>query len=335
MSYYFSPGFLDKSFNAVTRWHFRFASFGDDNSSSQVCHYKAMRDVLMVISYVEITFEKISAIEDLYSERFPNILFCGAKRPETGSRTNMMVINVQRGITAYGCLAGALKSYPKYKGYLFIKSEVLVNFWRLSELNFARIWHTPTLSGQAMFEQSRDPWIWWYTPWGLKACEKAYKRIIFLNSLEKRKAKTVDDVDSKSTWEIESSLNALLWNGRGRYRCYRGDANIFYIPAKYANEFESMAQIFSDYGVFMDIAVATIITMLELKEYNTLLDGTDLGMLYGEERATWDTRLFLEHVNSSLSFIRPLFPTNSGYYRNHVKEIRSRLDEHEPCAQES
>lgn len=323
---------MDKPFDAVRNLHLRLASFGGDRNISKVCHNKAMRNVLLIISYIDITPEKIEAIQELYTDKFPNILFCGSKPVDTGSKFNIMVMNLMRGITAYSCVAGAIQSYPNYKGYLFVKNDVFVNFWRLSELDLGRVWYTPTLSSQAMFEQSRDPWIWWYTPWGLKACEKAFKRTIFLNSLNKKMAKNINDVDTKPTWEIENSLNALLWNGRGRYHCYRGDANIFYIPAKYANEFEKLSRIFRDYEVFMDIAVSTIIAMLELKEKNVVLNGTDLGRLHGEERATWDTRLFLEHLNSSLSFLRPLFPTNTGYYQNFVKDIRHRVDRNEPCA---
>lgn len=291
-----------------------------------------MKNVLLIISYVDITVEKIAAINDLYSDRFPNILFCGSKTLEISSKTKILVLHLLRGMTAYSCVAGAIQSYPNYKGYLFIKSDVLVNFWRLSELDITRIWQTPTLSGQAMFEQSRDPWIWWYTPWGLKACEKAYKRIIFLNSLNKKMSKNINDVDSKTTWEIENSLNALLWNGRGRYLCYRSDANIFYIPSKYANEFEKMSRIFADYRVFMDIAVSTIIAMLELKEKNVILSGEDLGMIFGEERVTWDTKLFLERLNSSFSFMRPLFSAKTGRYQNLVKILQHKLDDNEACA---
>lgn len=300
---------------------------------TKLCHNMAMKNILLIISYVEITSEKIAAIEEIYTDKFPNILFCGSKRVDTGSsKTNIMVLNSMHGMTAYSCVAGAIQAYPSYKGYLFTKSDVLLNFWRLSELDFKRIWHTPMLSNQTMFEQSRDRWIWWYTPWGLKACEKAFKRTIFLNSLNKKMSRNIKDVDTKQAWDIENSLNALLWNGRGRYNCYHSDANIFYIPDKYANEFEKMARIFSDYGVFIDIAVSTIIAMLELTEKNVVLNGTDLGKVYGDERATWDTKLFMENVNSSLSFIRPLFPTNNGYYQHLVKDIRHKLDSKEPCA---
>jgi hypothetical protein len=290
-----------------------------------------MKDVLLVISYVDISNEKMSALEQLYSNRFPNILFCGSTRTGTGSKSNVLICDIQHGITAYACLAGAIKTYPNHKGFLFIKSDILVNYWRLSELDLQRIWQTKTRGEQAIFEQSRERWIWWYTPWGLKACEKAYKRMISLNSADKKKTRQEDELKDESSWDIENSLNALLWNGRGRYRCYHGDANIFYIPAKYASAFENMARIFEEFGVFIDIAVSTIIRMLELKERNILLNGVDLGVLYGEERAAWDTALFTDYLNSSLTYIRPLFAKNSGYYENSVREIRDRLDNQKPC----
>lgn len=328
----FSTGSMDlKIQQTITSWQFSISFENATNSSKPgVCNTEAMKDVLLVITYIDITSEKMLALEDLYKNNFPNILFCGSNSPETGSKSKILTYDIQHGITAYACLAGAIKDYPKHKGYLFIKSDLFVNYWTIAELDPHRIWQTRILGNQAIFEQSREQWIWWYTAWGLKACEKAYKKMVYLNSVDKLESRD-DQHKEESNWDIENSLNALLWNGHGRYHCYHGDANIFYIPAKYAVAFERMARIFEEFGVFSEIAVSTIIKMLELQEKNIFLEGVDLGKIYGEERAAWDSALFMDSLNSSRAYVRPLFAKDSGYYEISVREILTTTGNQKNC----
>jgi len=49
--------------------------------------------------------------------------------------------------------------------------------------------------------------------------EEAYKDLIYLNDAYKRAI--IDSQGQESFWDVEDSLNALLWNGRGLNMCFR------------------------------------------------------------------------------------------------------------------
>ena len=49
--------------------------------------------------------------------------------------------------------------------------------------------------------------------------KEAYKDLIYLNDAYKR-AKIDSQGQEESLWDMENSLNALLWNGRGLNMCF-------------------------------------------------------------------------------------------------------------------
>ncbi|XP_048588045.1 uncharacterized protein LOC116621512 isoform X2 [Nematostella vectensis] len=271
------------------------------------CKLNAMANVLLIIAFMDTSYHKISVLEKLYREHFPNIVYCGPQKARTLEGLEILVAHVQHGITAYNCITGAMDLHPHHKGYLFIKSSVFVNYWRLAELDLNVLWRESMLSGQTMFEQSRDPWIWWYTPWGLKACEKVFKRMIAINAEGKaRRTKQKDALKQNVDLDVQNSLNALLWNGRGSYKCYYGNSNVIYIPGKLVPGVQALLGLFEEFQVYVDITLATVIQMLELDHKVVQLQGVDLGAMYGEERASRDRSLFWSHLNSSVVYTKPL-----------------------------
>ena len=279
------------------------------NFSKRTCKEGDFEDILLVIVFVEIFYDSIPLLERLYRHRFPHIVYCGPTKPPGDQEYKMIVVSMLHGVTAYDCLSTAIRTQPQFTGYLFIRSDLFLNFWSISNLNRSRIWESSEQLGyQVMFEQPRDSWIWWYTPWGLNACEEAYKDLIFLNDAQKRAI-----IDSKgqeeSSWDVENSLNALLWNGRGLNMCYRGFSNLFYIPSEQATAFEKLSTVFQKHQVYMEIAVPTMIKMLDLSEKSEKISGVDIGFIYGEERAQNDGSLFWRYISRNISYIRPVVLT--------------------------
>ena len=242
---------------------------------------------------------------------------------------------MQHGVVAYECLGRAIRISPGYKGYLFIRNDLFLNYYKVAGLNRTRIWESAELQSgsQVMFEQPRESWIWWFTPWGLKACERAYRELISLNALYKRDS--LDKGGRMEPWDVENALNALLWNGRGKYKCYRGYSQLFYIPAKYATAFEQMSAIFQKHQVYMEVAVPTVIRMLELRAESIPVAGVDITSLYGEERALSDTSLFWRHYDPHMSYVRPavLKPGSRADADSEILEfLLSRLDGRPDCS---
>lgn len=258
---------------------------------------------------MEILYDSIPLLERLYRHRFPHIVYCGPTKPLEDPKYKMIVIPMLHGVTAYECLSTAIRTQPQFTGYLFIRNDLFLNFWTISNFNRSRIWESSDqLGNQVMFEQPRDSWIWWYTPWGLKACEEAYKDLIYLNEGQKR-AIIDSNGQEESSWDVENTLNALLWNGRGLNMCYRGFSNLFYIPSEQAMAFEKLSAVFQKHQVYMEIAVPTMIKMLDLTDKSERLSGVDIGFIYGEERAQNDDSLFWRYISRNISYIRPVLLT--------------------------
>ena len=283
-----------------------------EESDTIHCVDKIFDDVLLVITFVDPSYKTIPQLERLYRKHFPKILYCGPSEPSEELGHDVIVVPMHHGVLAYECLGRAIRTYPSYKGYLFIRDDLYLNYWKIAGLNRTKIWESTKLQSgnQAMFAQTRESWIWWFTPWGLKACERAYKELIFMNGAYKREA--IDKGHKGAVpWDVENSLNALLWNGKGTYKCYRGYSKLFYIPASYATAFEQMSLVFQKNQVYMEIAVPTMIRMLELKEKDISITGVDITSLYGEQRAMTDPSLFWRHYDSQAVFVRPLILKSS------------------------
>ncbi|XP_068732502.1 uncharacterized protein [Montipora capricornis] len=262
-------------------------------------------DILLVIAFVELMYDTIPHLEKLYRNHFPNIVYCGPEKSAEKLEYTIIFADILRGVTAYECLGAAMRTHLGFAGYLFMRNDLFFNFWNAANFSRSRIWESSEqLGNQVMFEQPRESWIWWYTPWGLKACEEAYKELIHLNDEYKRAI--IDKKDQEISWDVENSLNALLWNGHGANMCYRGFSNLFYIPSEYVTAFEKLCVIFKKHQVYMEIAIPTIMRMLDLSEKTKKLSGIDLGSLFGEERAQNDDNLFWRHLTFDVSYLRPL-----------------------------
>ena len=316
---YLSPGSVDIFDGYNIPGELNDPSLADGNESDiyykRTCDEKTFDDILLVIAFVETCYDSIPNLERLYRKHFPNILYCGPAKPQNENGYNIVVVPMLHGVLVYECLSEAIREHSDFQGFLFVRNDVFINFWSLARFDKSRIWeNSGQLGSQVMFHQPRDSWIWWYTPWGLKACEKAYRDLIYFNDVYRRAL--IDNRDQKEGyWDVEASLNALLWNGRGLYRCYRGRSNVFHVPSRYATVFEKMSAIFQKHQVFMDIAVPTMIRMLDLTERIEQLTGVDVGDFYGEEKARMDDTLFWRHFVPNTSFIRPIILL----YQNNTK----------------
>ena len=66
-------------------------------------------------------------------------------------------------------------------------------------------------------------------------------------------------------WNVEVALNALLWNGKGKFVCFYEEVETFYIPVKYKEIFLGLAGVFSKVGMPDNIALPTILKSLNLE----------------------------------------------------------------------
>lgn len=262
------------------------------------------------------SYGHIPVLKSIYGQYFTSVIFCVSLDVPPISEFQFIVVPLKHGLLAYECLATASRRFTDHKGYLFIKDDTFLNLWKIADLDRTRIWSTWENHGsQVMFTLSRDQWIWWFTPWGLGACQNAFKELIHLNVLHKRQDK--EETTNLQIWDVENSLNALLWNGRGYYRCYRSSTNVFYVPKSLSSVFGRLSSIFQKHQVFIEIAVPTMVRLLQLEDKVIALEGTDIGTIYGEEKAHKNTSYFWKHFNYNATYTRPVsFESSTGHLRN-------------------
>ncbi|PFX22954.1 hypothetical protein AWC38_SpisGene12501 [Stylophora pistillata] len=236
------------------------------NDLKHACLRNAFSDIVLVIVYNYPFYSSIPLLSALYKNAFPTIMFCG---PKKSRKHNVEALEIHRGYFSYRCMSRAIEKHPGRTGYLLISDDVLLNYWNLVDMDRDKIWEgakIPVKRNNTIPEN----WFWWNSEWGKKACQEAYNEIWALRELfyfERLPEMSYGKVrSSKSTWNIEESINILKDNGNGTFPCFRGRSDIFYIPGKFADAFKTLSYIFYKHRSFLEIAVPTMCRMLDRAE---------------------------------------------------------------------
>lgn len=260
------------------------------------CLKHTFSKILLVIVYNYPHFDSIPLLTALYKPAFPHLLFCG---PPSNSTHRVLEVDILRGILGYECLGRAIRKHPEYQGYFYINDDVILNFWNLYSFDRNRIWESPFLFGSTGLYEPTSPtkWYWWVSPYGLLNCRRAYEELANLNH----------QLQSKG-FNIVNAITTLYHNGNGSLRCYSGRSDVLYIPARHAAGFSALSGKFYKHRVFLEIAIPTILRMLDGKENIGQMDGYYIpgDVRKGDPRVT-DSRHFWSFyfLKSKLWFIHP------------------------------
>jgi len=241
--------------------------------------------LLLVITFNKAHYQVIPYLELLYRSIFPHILYCG---PSPLDSASIPVLNGYRisfitytewpihrapGSVNYQCAIQAVRMNFAVDGFLFVSDDLLLLPVPLSRLSGDRVWFIPANEirigdldslrechlGMCDFHPH---WDWW----------TSYK------------SATIEALDKMAQLSRSSPLFyrclALLrqQNGEGssNIRVNGAYSDIFYIPARLAHSFADVAEIFADVGVFLEIAVPTVLQCIEPVENFHPLPGKDV-----------------------------------------------------------
>ena len=218
-------------------------------------------------------------------------MICGPERSDAGHAVE--VIYAHDGYFAYVCTALAMEKYPRHSGYLLINDDVLLNYWRLVPFDQTKIWEGP--KSTIAFRGFGPPasWYWWNSTWGMKQCQKACDEV-----------RALDQEGPVLGWNFEQSFANLAKNGNGKYYCYRGRSDVFYIPRRFSVAFQIMSYIFYKHGVFIEMAVPTLCRMLDIVDNFQFISGVYLPGRAGQVPVK-DAKHFWEVYNKTLGFVHP------------------------------
>ena len=261
------------------------------------CLNRTLARIFLVIVYNYPHFDSIPLLTALYRPAFPHLLFCGP--PGNTSPHRVLEVDTVRGILGYECLAQAIREHPGYQGYFYINDDVILNYWNFIDFDTRQIWESPSSFGSIGMYEPPSPkgWYWWVSPYGLQNCQKAFEELANMNHVLQSRG-----------FDIVNAMSTLYLNGNTSLRCYSGRSDVLYIPARHAKGFSLLAAEFYKHRVFLEIAIPTILRMLDLKKNLGRMDGYYIpgDVRKGDPRVT-DSRHFWSFyfLKSKLWFIHP------------------------------
>lgn len=212
------------------------------------CHLDYFKDIVLVVVFNYPYYDSIPELRRFYEPVFPNLFICGPEK--NTSFTNMTQVFVNKGIFGYKCLTEAIQKHPGNEGYFYINDDVILNYWNLVNSKFDKkfIWESSNQFGRIdLRKKLSQPWYWWVSPYGVNNTKHA------INEIQQY---------SKNYKIYKRIFEQYKANGNGSYYAYSGRSDVLYIPRKHSIRFQELSQIFYKHGVFLEIAVPTILKFL-------------------------------------------------------------------------
>eukprot|EP00794_Sanderia_malayensis_P003181 gene3181-3652_t len=224
--------------------------------------------VLLAVNFNHAFYENIPLINEYYSGVFDKIVYCGPEKADKGQR-EVLVVEGAKGHFGYMCIAMAIKRHPGFLGYMYVNDDMIVNWWTLVDLPRDKIWFSKDIVNKAGAEMGKPApccWHWWTSVAALENCKKAF------DSLER----------TAPSWNGELNMKDYYANTGGKKLCLRSWSDFMYIPKRLANKYVRLAGEFYKEAVFLEVAVSTLITMLDRKENRANIDGIYLPDKFGD-----------------------------------------------------
>ena len=251
------------------------------------CLNRRFKDILLIIVFNFPLYDHIPILQNLYNKAFPNMIFCGT---ETSGKYNIQKARLYKGYFGYECLTNAISKSSNYTGYLVASDDVLVNFWNFIDKDTSLIWEGPGKPITIGTFSRPDHWYWWKSRWGLLNCVKSLNEI-------KKTGKYTNSPKMYENLVVNRIGNTTL--------CHRGRSDIYYLPRKHAKDFRTLAKIFRTYDVFIEIAIPTILRMLDSSSNFVRLAGIYLPGRVGTEPVVNSKHLW-DNYTPDHDFIHPV-----------------------------
>ncbi len=213
---------------------------------AQPLYTNKFENVLLIVNFNHPFYGNIEFLKKLYAPFFPRMVFYGEQ-----AHPEVTVKHTTIGYHVSDILIDAITKNPDCDGYLFLEDDCILNMWRCEDLALDKIWLLPNFNNDALNDsyyidfftanlkssQHNRYWMWWSIYW---------------HSLKNAVARMLPrDV-------------AILAHNVGNDTACGSSADMFYVPARYKDEFLRLADVFRH--VFIEIAMPTILASLDYKE---------------------------------------------------------------------
>jgi hypothetical protein len=174
---------------------------------------------------------------------------------------------------------------------------MVVNWWTFYKLDKEKFWmgSRMVLRGSHIMGHRPIPakWPWWSRKTkSAKACEDSYFEI-------KQKYRSNEHIN------ITELVERHLVNGEGKKRCLKALSDLFYVPKRFSEQFQRISFVFHKNRVFLEAAVPTILSFLDLRSSWEAHYGLYLPTKYGYINFA-DGKLVWKNYNYDIKFIHPV-----------------------------
>ena len=166
----------------------------------------------------------------------------------------------------YECMVYAILKNSHCKGFLFSSARnnerLEVDNVLQSERN--KIWYGKRNNTQQVKDSFHDKQ---FSSNEIRICKMVFQELAQLHhgGFEIYDYKKHLNTSWQRPWNTEIALNALLWNGKGKFRCFNEEVEMFYVPFMYRERFLSVASVFIKLKIPDIIAVPMILKSLDLE----------------------------------------------------------------------
>ena len=243
------------------------------------------RSILLVITFNKPHYDVIPYLELLYRSLFPHILYCGPSTLNTAGTPSLFEyrasfitytewpVHRTPGSVSYQCAIQVARMNFAVDGFLFTSDDLLLLPVPLARLREDRVWFVPaneirvgdleTLRECRLGMCDFHPhWDWWET-----------FRSATIETLNRMKQMSRS---SALFYRCLAALREQNGVGRTQIRVNGAYSDIFYLPSRIAHSFADVAEVFADSGVFLEIAVPTVLRCLEPLVNFQALRGKDI-----------------------------------------------------------
>ena len=266
-------------------------------------------DIFLAINFNHPFYKNIPILLNYFKPLFPNYLICG---PEADPERKYQVVAIPQIKAEYGfygfqCLVEAIRRKPGFSGYFYINDDMIINWWNFFKLDKNKIWY-PEPNNFGRHKMLPTPIaFWWRRAACLERCSHAFA-----------------EMETDPTLIKTNALKLYLSNVGNKRVCSNALADIFYIPGRFAKEFELIGQKFFDHRVFLEVSAPMAVLMLDKRENIVNTPGLYIQRKYGWGPWTGHSdRAWLEY-NYKTFFLHPYKFTgynetkNSGEFRERV-----------------
>ena len=241
--------------------------------------YSVKSNYTLLVTFNLIIFTKnIPLLIHFFGNYFQNIIFCGLNIIDVLNSTRgsnreyfdsytFIEFDSHNGYFHYFCMNKAIQMNYQTEGILLASDDVVIKPWNLHKLDTSKIWFPEPLFPKLEFKQNAFStyWMWW---------DGNYPSLVNLfNFLNKSKSGESDKLTLKETSMINEYLSVLDSHRVNKSYVSFGGSDIFYLPKNKFEIFRFMSQLFKEYGIFLEIAVPTILIGIDRENDSVLMNG--------------------------------------------------------------